>query len=390
MLQPFRGTVEQFGLAPAERPGPCRVDRLPDAVAVGDHQEILRHVPDAVAFPGLFLDALRQRRVQLGELVGELAVALLALPKRLLRQHLFGDIGMRADQADGSAIFVALDGGFDRNPARLAVAGTNDAVLHRVFAHPGRDGIAEFLLGRLAILGMDTPDPVLMGLVGRIRRQSVDQQIFRRPAIAKAGPQIDLEAADPSELLHARQFGFAVPQRGGGEIIPGHVAAHHEHAADAVAFVDRTVAVGPVDLLQPAMTRHRNELVLMPGRAAAAHHLLDLGADNGPDFLPAFPPALTQRARVPLGSHGLAIGVVIELNELGAPPDEHRVVGIEQDAHRRAQTLRPGLRLSERRGRPVMGPRQRTHLAAAGEKIRRSRPVDFQHQGTIDGQVQPN
>ena len=131
--------------------------------------------------------------------------------------------------------------------------------------------------------------------------------------------EVDLEAADPTELLHARQFGLALPQRGGGEIILGHVAANHQHAADAVVLVDRAVAVGPVDLLQPAVARHRNELVLVPGRAAAAHHLLDLRTDDGPDFGPAFPPALTERARVALGSHRLAIGVVVELDQLAGP-----------------------------------------------------------------------
>ena len=250
---------------------------------------------------------------------GERAEFLFALPQRLLRHHLLGDIGMRADQADGFAVLVALDGGLDRNPAHLAVAGANDPVLHGVVADVAGDGVAEFLLGGFAILGMDAPDPVLVGLVGRIRRQPVNQQIFRRAAIAEAGPQIDLKAADPADLLHAREFGFAFAQRDGGEIILGDVAADHEHAADAVVFVDRAVAVGPVDLLQPAVTRHRNELVLMPGRAAAAHHLLDLGADDVPDFSPAFPAALAERARVALGAHGLAIGVVIELDELRRP-----------------------------------------------------------------------
>ena len=273
--QPFRGAVEQFGLAPAERSGPGRVDRSPDAVAIGDQQKVLRHVPDPVALAGLFLDALRQRRIQFGELAGnqlvimdigvgadpaddlallvarrhrprqkpperavgaaqaefdfvgfaaadrlrphrdrgrkivgvddlapliavefagtgarifinariepvqqsvgprgpdvmrhgfgERAEFLFALPQRLLGHHLLGDIGVRADQADGLAVRVALDGGSHRNPARLAVARTNDPVLHGVFANLARDGIAEFLFGGFAILGMDAPDPVLVG-----------------------------------------------------------------------------------------------------------------------------------------------------------------------------------------------------------------------------------
>ena len=153
--------------------------------------------------------------------LGQRAEFLFALPQRLLRHHLFGDIGVRADQADGLAVLVALDGGSDRNPAHLAVAGTNDPVLHGIFADVAGDGVAEFLFGGFAILGMDAPDPVLVGLVGRIRRQPVNQQIFRRPAIAEAGPQIDLEAADPADLLHARQFGFALPQRRGRADNPG-------------------------------------------------------------------------------------------------------------------------------------------------------------------------
>ena len=157
MLQPFRSTVQQFSFAPAQRSGACRVDRSPDAVAIRDHQKILRHVPDPVALPGLFLDALRQRRIQLGELVRKLAVSLFALPQRLLRHHLLGDIGVRADQTDGPPLLVALDRGFDRNPARLAVAGANNPITHGVVAHRAGDSVAEFLLGGFAVLGMDAP-----------------------------------------------------------------------------------------------------------------------------------------------------------------------------------------------------------------------------------------
>ena len=207
----------------------------------------------------------------------------------------------------------------------------------------------------------------------------MDQQIFRRPAVAEAGRQIDFEPADPAHLLHARQFGLAFAQRLGGEIFPGDVAANHQHAADAIVLVDRTIAVGPPDLFEPAVARHRNELVLVPGRAAAAHHLLDLRTDDRPDLGPAFPSALAERARVALGSHGLAIGVVVELDQFGTPPDEHRVVGIEQDAHRRAQALRPGFGSAKRGRGPVMGPRQRAHLPAAGQEIRSANSVDIQH-----------
>jgi len=55
--------------------------------------------------------------------------------------------------------------------------------------------------------------PSLVRLVDRFGRQPVDQQIFRRAAIVETGAQIDLEAADPAHLLHARQLGFALAKR---------------------------------------------------------------------------------------------------------------------------------------------------------------------------------
>ena len=88
-------------------------------------------------------------------------------------------IAVSADQPHGLPIGVALDRGANRNPAHLAVNRTNDPVLHRVVAHVACDRIAEFLLGYLAIVGMDTPHPVLMRLMGRVGQQAVNGEIFR-------------------------------------------------------------------------------------------------------------------------------------------------------------------------------------------------------------------
>src|SRR3954447_4146576 len=123
MLQPFRSAVQQLSLAPPQRTSPRRVNGLPDPVAVRDQQQILRYVPDPVTFPGLFLHALCERRVQLGKLVREIAIEVFALPKCLLRQNLLGDIGMSADQTDRHSMLVTFDGRFDCYPARLAITG---------------------------------------------------------------------------------------------------------------------------------------------------------------------------------------------------------------------------------------------------------------------------
>src|SRR3984885_16246123 len=107
---------------------------------------------------------------------------------------------MRADQPERLSGRVALDGGFDRNPARLTVAGADDPVSHRVVADIVCDRVAEFLFGGLAILGVNAPDPVLVGFVGSIRPQSMDLQIFRRPAIAETSREIDFKPAAPADL----------------------------------------------------------------------------------------------------------------------------------------------------------------------------------------------
>src|SRR5690349_21707168 len=109
---------------------------------------------------------------------------------------------------------------------------------------------------------MNSPNPVFVALVDGIRRQTMDLEVFRRTAIAEAGAQIDLESADPPDLLHARKFGLALTQRRAREMLLGDVAAHHQHAADAVVLIDRAVTVGPPDLLELAVPRHRHQLIL--------------------------------------------------------------------------------------------------------------------------------
>ena len=288
---------------------------------------------------------------------GERAEFRFALPQRLLGDHLLGDIGVRADQPYGLSGLVALDGGSHRNPARLAVAWANDPVLRGIVANFARDGITEFLFGGLPIVGMDAPDPVLVGFVDRFRRQPVNQQIFRRPAIVEAGPQIDFKAADPADLLDPRQFGLAFTQRRGRAPLAGDVAANHQDSTDATAIVDRAVAVGPQMLPQAAAMGDRQQLIFVRCPLAGAHDLLDLRTQDAPDFVPAFPAALAQRGRMEVGPRGLAIGVIIELNELRTPPEQHRVVGIQQQAHSRPQALRPGLRRPQRTSRPAVSAR---------------------------------
>ena len=59
---------------------------------------------------------------------------------------------------------------------------------------------------------MDPRDPVFVGFVGRIRRQAVDDEIFRRAAVLEAFAEIDFDTADAPDALDPRQFRFAFLQ----------------------------------------------------------------------------------------------------------------------------------------------------------------------------------
>ncbi len=151
----------------------------------------------------------------------------------------------------------------------------------------------------------------------------------------------------------------------------GGLGADDKDAADAVGcrlVVDRAVAVGPVDVLAPAMPGDRHQRVFVPGGAAASHDLIDLRTDDIPDLVPDLPGRLAERAGMPLRADRLAVGVIVEAGQIGPPPDIHRVSGVQHQAHGGAQRLRPGRRIAERRGGPIVGPHQPPHLAAAGEK----------------------
>ena len=65
----------------------------------------------------------------------------------------------------------------------------------------------------LAILGMDSLDPFLVGLVGRLGRQAVNQEIFGGAAVLDAVAEIDFESADAGDALDPRQFRLAFLQR---------------------------------------------------------------------------------------------------------------------------------------------------------------------------------
>src|SRR5690349_14813659 len=158
------------------------------------------------------------RAVELGDpdrhrcAVGDQAEALLAFAQGGLRQRLISDVAIGADQTQRAAVAFALDLCDDANPARRAVVRTYDAVFGRIVLAPAFQNAEEMLDRSLAILGMDSADPFLVGFVFRLGRQAVNQEIFGGAAVLDAVAEIDFETADTGNTLNPYQFRFALLQ----------------------------------------------------------------------------------------------------------------------------------------------------------------------------------
>jgi hypothetical protein len=92
-----------------------------------------------------------------------------------------------------------------------------------------------------------------------------------------------------------------------------------------VRGVDRTVAVGPIDVFQPAISIDGHELILMPACLAPRHHRFDLRVDDRPDFRPAILTLLPQGRRMLALAEAGPVSVVIKLDKVFAP--HHRNIG---------------------------------------------------------------
>ena len=90
-------------------------------------------------------------------------------------------------------------------------------------------------------------------------------------------------------------------------------------ANPAVVVVDRAVPVGPVHLFDSAVTKNRNEIVVVPRRPASGHHRLYLRSDGRPDPGPELPASCAERGRMPVSTEAWTVAVVIELDEAQNP-----------------------------------------------------------------------
>ena len=85
-------------------------------------------------------------------------------------------------------------------------------------------------------------------------------------------------------------------------------------------------------LFQIAVAVQQEEQVLHPDRLAGLPHAREEGADHVPDFRPALGRTLTERCGVLGGAQDRPEGIVVDLDEVGAPEDHHgiaRLQGVE-------------------------------------------------------------
>ncbi len=163
------------------------------------------------------------------------------------------------------------------------------------------------------------------------------------------------------------------------QVVGGDIVADHQHAMDAGLDLDRAVAIGPPHVFAAAVAGQRDQAVLVPGTGSVAHDALDVRSDQVPGLFPAGTAGLAEGGRMALRAQSVAVAVVIELDQLVAPPDEHRVIARQQQPQQGLQGRGPAVGRAERTVLPIVGAHESDHLAAAGQEGR----TRFQHRQSV-------
>ena len=135
---------------------------------------------------------------------------------------------------------------------------------------------------------------------------------------------------------------------------------------------NRAVGVGEECFLGETVPLHDELELLVPGRPPLAHHQLGLRTDRVPDLGPDLPSGAPEGRRVAV-AQDRGVGVVVDVDQCVAPPDEHRVARIEHDPDRGLQAGRPPFGGAQRSLRPVVVPDPALHLPGLGPEVRSRR-----------------
>ena len=334
--------------------------------------------------PALLLIGLRVRgcRRDLPSDEGnEASVALVVEPKGIEAEHEHAEPTCRAARKDREhdRLRRRLAPGLARQRSAEHSAQIAEALLMRsehIAERPNRRAVDGHALGNRYMAGCDAADarkqqsPALRlshiergkGKVARIARQRL------RAALASLlpGPRV-------------RRPRGQVPQQ--RELAPAdHALCVISVGADDAArgaVVIRNGAIGKrvVGLFRVAIALHDQELLFDIGAFEPGHRGRQHRADVVPDLLPDGFRRLPQGPRV-LSADDRLVGVVVEVDQILAPPDPDRLARGEHDANGGLQTLRPIRRRAHVRARPVVGAHERAHFSSARQEVRRSgRPL---------------
>src|SRR5258707_630537 len=149
-----------------------------------------------------------------------------------------------------------------------------------------------------------------------------------------------------------------------GEHPSGCRRADHESAANLSFHIPYgAVAKGPINIDQVAVAVDGNELIFAPAGLSALHYVLDQRTDDGPYLGPAFRAGLAQGGRMLVRADAWPVGIVIELDQIFTPPQEHGLARAEQRIYRGKKQLRPVPDIADGSLAPVEGANPIRHLA---------------------------
>src|SRR5580658_10409325 len=93
-------------------------------------------------------------------------------------------------------------------------------------------------------------------------------------------------------------------------------------------------------------------------------HLVDQRFDDMPYFRPGLLCRLTQNmGMLSIIAQARPVGVIIETDQIGSPPEEHGEFGSQHIAERRAEALRPIADIPHGSFAPIFGSDKRSHLS---------------------------
>jgi len=202
----------------------------------------------------------------------------------------------------------------------------------------------------------------------------IDQIKGREGNVVRVAPQGF--GGDNADLFHAADVGGAgsfsqiaqCAQTPLADHLAGVLLNGREDAAYTAGFVaDGAVRKGEIAFFRIAVPLQLQQKIVRPRRLAARHDAFHHGTDNVPDLGPDLASRRSQGVWMLVANDGEA-GVVIEHDEVIAPPDEDGETRAQAGGNRGLQRLWPLLERSERRFRPVAQTHECSHLAATRKK----------------------